>query len=439
MARDSRFDGRFFVAVKTTGIFCRPICPANLPKEENVEYYPSSAHALHAGFRPCLRCRPDAAPSSWAWKGTEASFQRAVGLIEQGALQQGTLAELAERLGITDRYLRQLFAQYLGIAPKQYAQMQQLLFAKQLLHQSQMSVADIAFASGFNSVRRFNDAFVKQLKLTPSQVRKKAPMSAENKITLPYRGKLDWQHMLDFYSLRQIEGVEKIEQGRYWRRLIIGGKPCCFSIEPLKSGELELSFELEESRQLRPLVNGVRRMFDLDTDMDVVEQHLNQVDSNLVQRSGIRIPGVWSTWEAGVRAILGQQVSVKAAVGQLNLLCELCQPVEKERVFPSPKQVLSADIEPLRMPTARKQTLRTFAEFMDQHSEQVPSEWLALKGIGPWTVNYGLMRGASEPDCFLDQDLIVKKAMPRYPKLNKQSAAPWGSYASLHCWNNGVE
>ena len=166
LSRDSRFDGHFFTAVKTTGIFCRPICPANPPHERNVEYFANQAHALQAGYRPCLRCRPESAPGSYAWKGVETTFQRAINLIDRGELQDSSLSSLAIRLGISDRYLRLLFKKYIGMPPKQYAQYQQLMFAKQLLHSSNMSIADIAYASGFNSLRRFNDAFQKKLKLT---------------------------------------------------------------------------------------------------------------------------------------------------------------------------------------------------------------------------------------------------------------------------------
>ncbi|MDC5839222.1 helix-turn-helix domain-containing protein [Vibrio europaeus] len=436
IARDSRFDGHFYVAVKTTGIFCRPICPANLPKEENVEYYFDKAQALQAGYRPCLRCRPDSAPSSWAWKGVEVTFQRAVKLIEQGALHHASLVELSERLGISDRYLRKLFNQYLGMSPKQYALYYQLMFAKQLLHTSHLSITDVALASGFNSVRRFNDAFKQVMKSPPSQVRKSSSIQTEsNHVDLAFRGPLDWQHMLDFYRLRAISGLETITDTSYQRHFELEGQVGWFSISNPKPGIMRVEFKLDDMSLLRCLVNQLRRMFDLDSDVLQIEQHLSDIEPQLVKCSGIRIPGVWSTWEAGVRAILGQQVSIKAAIGQLNLLVNTLQP-ECVTHFPKPSEVAAADLSFLRMPQSRKETLSRFAHFMIEGFDAPLDCWLELKGIGPWTVNYARLRGASEPNCFLDGDLVVKKALNQFPKLSSTNASPWGSYATFHCWSH---
>ncbi|NOH78351.1 DNA-3-methyladenine glycosylase 2 family protein [Vibrio sp. RE86] len=436
MARDRRFDGRFYVAVKTTGIFCRPICPANLPKEENVEYYLDKAQALQAGYRPCLRCRPDSAPSSWAWKGVEATFQRAVNLIEQGALHQSNLVELSDRLGISDRYLRKLFNQYIGMSPKQYALYYQLMFAKQLLHTTGLSITDIALASGFNSVRRFNDAFKQQLQLSPSQIRKRVnTKETTNYLELAYRGPLDWQQMLAFYRLRAVEGLEKVTEHSYERQFTLNGQHGWFCVTNPKSGVIRLEFKLEDMSLIRPLVNQVRRMFDLDSDILQIEQHLSLLEPQLVRQSGIRIPGVWDTWEAGVRAILGQQVSVKAAIGQLNLLTKTLHP-EKVSHFPTPDEIIQADLSFLRMPQSRKETLARFAHLIAETPEASFEQWLDLKGVGPWTVNYARLRGASEPNCFLDGDLIVKKVCQQFPKLTPDTVSPWGSYVTFHCWSH---
>ncbi|MGD8119301.1 DNA-3-methyladenine glycosylase 2 family protein [Vibrio sp. TRT 2004] len=436
MARDSRFDGCFYVAVKTTGIFCRPICPANLPKEENVEYFFDKALALQAGYRPCLRCRPDSAPSSWAWKGVEATFQRAVKLIEQGALQHASLVELSERLGISDRYLRKLFSHYIGMSPKQYALCYQLMFAKQLLHTSRLSVTEVALASGFNSLRRFNDAFKQQLKLTPSQIKKDLVACAEtNHIDLAYRGPFDWQHMLDFYRLRAIDGLERVGADDYQRCFELEGQAGWFCVSNPKTGIVRLQFKLDDISCLRSLVNQVRRMFDLDSDLLLIEKHLHDIEPKLIKQSGIRIPGVWSPWEAGVRAILGQQVSIKAAIGQLNLLATTLQP-DGVTHFPTPSEVNGADLSFLRMPQSRKDTLARFAAYMTCHPDAPPESWLELKGIGPWTMNYARLRGASEPNCFLESDLVVKKALKAFPNLTTNAVSPWGSYATFHCWSH---
>lgn len=436
MARDARFDGRFYVAVKSTGIFCRPICPANLPKEENVEYFIDKAQALQAGYRPCLRCKPDSAPSSWAWKGVETTLYRALQLIEQGELQSNSLAQLATRLGISDRYLRQLFQTHLGMAPKQYAQYQQLMFAKHLLHSSSMSVTDIAFASGFNSVRRFNDAFKQILKLTPSQVRKQKQENMDtNYIDLAYQGPLDWPRMLDFYRLRAIEGLEKVDDTSYQRTFLLDGCAGWFRISQHKVGVMRVEFTLEDTKLVKKLVNQLRRMFDLDSDVLSIENQLHQLDANFVQHSGIRIPGVWNCWEAGVRAILGQQVSIKAAIGQLNLLAQTLQP-EGVTHFPTAQDIAGSDLSFLRMPQSRKETLARFAQIMSQTPDIALEEWLKIKGIGPWTVNYARLRGASEPNCFLEGDLVVKKALVHFPSITKEAVSPWGSYATFHCWSH---
>ncbi|WP_116871071.1 AlkA N-terminal domain-containing protein [Vibrio splendidus] len=435
-ARDARFDGMFFTAVKTTGIFCRPICPATPPKEENVEYFSHQAQALKAGYRPCLRCRPDSAPFSPAWKGVETTFLRAMQLIDNGALGSGSITDLAERLGISDRYLRTLFDTYIGVSPKQYSLYSQLMFAKQLLHTSSMSITDVGFASGFNSTRRFNDAFQKELKLSPSQIRRAKPDdSLSNHVQLTFHGPLDWSHLLDFYRRRMIEGIEEVGEDYYQRTVKVNGSKGWFKATLIKDNSLDIEFELDDINQLRSLIAHIRRMFDLDVDIAKVEAFFATIDTNLVARSGIRIPGVWSAWEAGVRAILGQQVSVTAAIGQLNLLVRELSGADEETYFPTPKQIAEADLSFLRMPGSRKETLKRFAEYMVDNQAEHPSKWIDLKGIGPWTIQYALLRGLSEPNHLLVGDLVVKKFIEHRPAINIESVSPWGSYATFHCWN----
>lgn len=435
LSRDSRFDGQFFVAVKTTGIFCRPICPATPPKEANVEYFFNAALATQAGFRPCLRCRPDSAPGSWAWRGNETTFQRALTLIEQGALQQQSLQALAERLGISDRYLRKLFAQQLGMNPKQYAQVYQLMFAKQLLHNSRLSVTDIAFASGFSSVRRFNDAFQKILKLTPSSVRRSHhEAAAENKVLLAFRPPLNWHHMLEFYRLRLVQGVEQINNLSYRRNVRLDRSEGWFELTPESDSTLAMRFSVSDLSELRTLIVNVRRMLDLDANTNVIENHLGKAGLPITQ--GLRIPGVWSTWEAGVRAILGQQVSIKAAITHLNRLVAMSAATNGDITnFPEPKALLALPLDQLALPKARRETLKSFALFMTENPDSKPEDWLSIKGIGPWTLNYARLRGLSEPDCFLSTDLVVKKAIALLPNATPSTFSPWGSYATFHCWS----
>ncbi|TKG02192.1 AlkA N-terminal domain-containing protein [Vibrio sp. F13] len=435
-ARDARFDGMFFTAVKTTGIFCRPICPATPPKEENVEYFSHQAQALKAGYRPCLRCRPDSAPFSPAWKGVETTFLRAMQLIDNGALNSGSIVDLATRLGISDRYLRTLFDNYIGVSPKQYSLYSQLMFAKQLLHTSSMSITDVGFASGFNSTRRFNDAFQKELQLSPSQIRRAKPSDTQsNHIQLGFHGPLDWNHLLRFYRRRMIEGLEGVGEDYYKRTVNVNGSKGWFKATLAKDNRLDIEFELDDISQLRSLIANIRRMFDLDVDIAKVETFFTTIDPNLVAKSGIRIPGVWSAWEAGVRAILGQQVSVTAAIGQLNLLVKELSDEHEKASFPTPKQIADADVSFLRMPGSRKETLKRFAEYMVDNEAEHPSKWIELKGIGPWTIQYALLRGLSEPNHLLVGDLVVKKFIEHRPAINTESVSPWGSYATFHCWN----
>lgn len=267
-----------------------------------------------------------------------------------------------------------------------------------------------------------------------------------NEIELPFNGALNWQFMLDFYRLRQIEGLEKVDQTSYFRFFELNGAKGWFRVFPStanttasQSPKLILEFDIDDHHQDAVLVEQVRRMFDLNTDVTQIEQHLELVAPGVVKCSGIRIPGVWNTWEAGVRAILGQQVSIKAAIGQLNLLMSTLKGnVEQDTVpcFPTPLEVANADLQFLRMPQSRKETLARFAQLMVDNPEATFDQWLALKGIGPWTISYAALRGNSEPNRFLEGDLVVKKIVKSFPSLNSQSAAPWGSYATFHCWSH---
>ena len=436
LSRDARFDGQFFVAVKTTGIFCRPICPARLPKEDNVEYFASRAQAMDQGYRPCLRCRPDSAPQSWAWKGIETTFIRARTILEQTLAQPKPMTDVAVRLGISERYLRQLFSQYLGISPKQYQLYQQLLFAKQLLHDSDMKVADIAFAAGFNSLRRFNDAFQNHFRMPPTAVRRELSNKlAEQSIRLPFRGQLNWTHCLQFYRLRAANGVEHVDDNSYSRFALIDDEPVWFKVEMNASQSLVMHYRLNNPALLYRLLQSVRKMFDLDANTDLIEQHLTEINHQIVKYQGLRIPGVWSPWEAGVRAILGQQISVTAAITLLNQWLKLVRG-DNSGAFPTPEQAVNVDLSSLKIPAARKQTLQAFAHYCASHEYLDEQQLLSLKGVGPWTVSYIKLRGWQLPDCFLADDLVVKKRLEKLGSLALGDVSPWGSYATLHLWSH---
>jgi len=454
LSRDRRFDGLFYLGVNSTGIYCRPICPARLPAESQVSYYPTAASAAAAGFRPCLRCRPDSAPGSPAWLGSETSLRRALQLIAQGALIHDNQAQLASRLGISERYLRKLFQKHLGVSPLQYALYQQVLVAKYLLHQTDLSITAIAFQAGFHSIRRFNAAFLQQLQLSPSQIRRRRPLGASSMLTLElaYRPPLNWPLLIAFWQQRSLEGMEWVQTaaerpsyGRTfcWPLLTLDpatARSGWFEVTPLPdSCSLQLKLYWPYPDGLSQVLAQIRRLLDLDADLLTIEQHLTPLFGNQLT-SGIRIPGLWSGWEAAVRAVLGQQASVAGARSQLNrLLTALGSPLpdtaHKLKLFPTPQQVLASDLQMLKVPQARRDTLHALAAAVLAQPEADPTQWLPIKGIGPWTVAYSKMRGLADPDIWLAGDLGVQKALQlQSPDFAPAQLAPWRSYATLQLW-----
>lgn len=445
LARDPRFDGQFFVAVRTTGIYCRPICPAPLPKEANVTYFTTAIEAANEGYRPCLRCRPDSAPASWAWKGTDTTLERALRLIDDGALIQGSVESLSNRLGIGARYLNKLFQAKLGTSPKQYALYQQLLFAKSLLQQTTMPVTEVALASGFGSVRRFNDSFARALQLTPSALRRQSGDTPASSLSLflSYRPPYAWSHLRDFLSARLIPGLEWCGEDHYGRtfrtRLPDGdGLAGQFTArhQPKRCG-FRVDIELDRPGPLLPIVRTIRRLLDLDADIARIDDHLNQLPA-LANRliPGLRLPGIWDPFEAGIRAILGQQVSVSAARNLVAQLVEqLGPPRHAHRYFPSPDEIAQADLSFLRMPGRRRDTLTRLAEYCLDGTPD-PDSWQTLDGIGPWTTRYARMRGLSESDIWLGSDLGVKRTLERENlTLDPADASPWQSYLTFQLWS----
>ncbi len=396
LSRDARFDGQFFIGVKTTQIYCRCICPAKAPKEENIDYYPTAIAAAEAGFRPCLRCRPDSAPHSPAWNGVGATFERALRLIHQGALETDSLQELADQLGISDRYLRQVFNQHVGVSPKKYALYQQCLFAKQLLHQTQLPVTEIALASGFNSLRRFNDCMLKQLHLNPTQIRQnQKPASSKLTLKLAYRPPYDWKSMQSFLSARVIDGLEWTDKNSYGRTFEFcdrqGNKSQGqFTAHHLADNHrFDVEIEIDDFSQLKNVVNNIRRILDLDVDILAVEDHLSpHFASHINIHTGLRLPGTWSLFEAGIRAILGQQISVTAAKNLVaTLVDQLGEVYKAHKLFPTAEAIANSSLDFFKMPGSRKQTLKNLAEHVLKFPNSDPDDWLKLKGIGPWTVD----------------------------------------------------
>lgn len=439
MARDKRFDGVFFIAVKSTNIFCRSICPANLPKEENVTYYHLAEQALEAGYRPCLRCRPDSAPGSPAWLGVNTTVLRAMQLLACDYAQ--SIVVIAERLGVSDRYLRKLMMEHIGLAPKQYRLYQQVLFAKRLLQSTSLTVTDVALASGFQSARSLQQQCNKHLRLSPSDLRTRGKQMSTPGITvfLSYRAPYNWEQVWRFLAKRQLAGIETVNDTGYSRRFVIDGVggQVTATHDSARNG-FHVNVQISQPKLLKQVLDNVRRVLDLDADPKHIETALVQSGLNTEQLvSGLRLPGCWSAFEAACRAITGQQVSVAGAVTKLQQIIHWCwQQTGSEPYFPTPEALLQAGLDGVNLPRARKAALLATAEYfatLAVDTELDEKAVLAIKGIGPWTLNYMLMRGLSHPDIYLEGDLIVEKVAQHSP-LQPSLAAPWRSYLTFQLW-----
>lgn len=454
LSRDTRFDGEFFLAVKTTGIYCRPICPARPPAEKNVSYFRHAAQAAESGFRPCLRCRPESAPNSPAWRGTSTTVQRALDFIGAGALNDASMEELAARLGVGERYLRKLFEREVGASPLAVAQNQRLLFAKKLLAETVLPITSIAFAAGYSSVRRFNSAIRNSFNTTPSLMRKAlGPYSSDSEITLQlqYRPPYDWEGVMDFFSRHAIDGVEEVDENGYQRNLLLNGEAGHMRVSQIPQRyAVQLQLSTSDPGQLMPIVAMVRRMFDLDANPRFIHETLSRdtVFKSLLDKfPGIRAPAHGSIFESTVRAIVGQQVSIQAARTVSSRLAAATSETKNLApgvlLFPEPGDLAPLDDSHFPMPTRRRDTLKTISKYTHEHDGELDLETLAqFKGIGPWSTGMVAMRGYSDPDIFPMGDLGLVKAYAALAgdiKLDKDLALawrPWRSYAANLLWRS---
>jgi AraC family transcriptional regulator of adaptative response / DNA-3-methyladenine glycosylase II len=465
-SRDRRFDGALFMAVRTTGIYCRPGCPARLPARRNVKFFVSPAAAESAGFRACHRCRPDAAPGSPAWWGTTATVRRALRLIEESALTGVRVERVAGRLGVSSRWLRRLFEQQLGASPRDVARTQRAHFARGLIERSQMPLADVALASGFGGERRLRAAIHSTFHRSPSELRR-APHAANGSgdadpggiaLRLPARAPFAAAPLFRFFAARAIPGVEVVTESSYARTFCLDGATGWLEVRA-ESDALRLHVTSDSPRVLLPVAGRVARMFDLTADVRAISRVLRRdsVLAGKIPRSGVRLPGTWDPFEAGVRAILGQQISVAAARTLAGRLARaLGEPIVTSggltHAFPTPAAVAEANLDRLGVTRARAETLRAFARAIDsgslvleapQRIEDVTSALLSLPGIGPWTAQYIAMRGLSEPDALVASDLGLRKALakhgrlPSFAAVTKRAEAwrPWRAYAVVALWS----
>ncbi|MEO6418412.1 MAG: AlkA N-terminal domain-containing protein [Polyangiaceae bacterium] len=470
-SRDRRFEGRFIIGVTSTGIYCRPGCPAPIPKRKNVVFFRCAAAAEADGLRPCLRCRPDALPSSAGTLGTPPTVARALRMIADGALDDENVGELAERLGIGERHLRRLFGKYLGASPVAIVQTQRVHFARKLLEETILPMGEVAHSAGFSSVRRFNDAINKTFRETPTGLRQRGDrirklLSQENALVLrlPYRAPLDWDGLLAFLAARAIPGVERVADGMYARTIDVGSAKGTLEVRFVPSApHLLLTLRLRGRAELLPLVSRVRRLFDLDADSSKISAHLKRdpfLAGAVGKRPHLRVPGAWDGFELAVRAIVGQQVTVKGATTLSGrLVTKLGTPLAPEdalerltHFFPTAEQVAKADLTALGLPRTRFETIRAMAvAFRDapQMLEAWPTleegiaQLTAIPGVGAWTAQYIAMRAAREPDAFPSGDLALRRRLtvrsicptPREVEARAERWRPFRAYAAMHLWS----
>lgn len=457
LARDYRFDGKFFVGVKTTGIYCRPICPAK-PKKENVTFFATATAAEKAGFRPCLRCRPESAPLSPAWVGTSATVNRALKVLGQHGFISENEDRFAEQFGVSARHLRRLFMEEVGLTPKQIAFNNRLNFARKLIVESGLSMTDIAHSAGFSSVRRFNDSFKRRFHRTPSQIRKKEERSAKEngvELSLSYRPPLHWPSLLDFYRRHQIIGIEKITEDSYERIFTFGKKVGLFRVTNVpETSSLRLFILLDDPSALFFVAQKVRQMFDLDSDPLLIANAF-QADSFLNklynQEPGLRLASAWDPFESAICTILGQLVSLKQArllVSQLVRTygdsCIHPETGEEVFLFPHAKTLAQSDLAAVKTTKVRKKALQELARLVLSKNinlelppahEELHKQLLAVNGIGDWTAEYMSLRAFGNTDAFPKTDLILQRALEKHPRLQLEKMRPWRSYVAIYLWH----
>ncbi len=451
-SRDARFDGRFFTCVKTTGIYCRPVCPARLPLFKNVVFVASAAAAQQAGFRPCLRCRPECAPGAPAWRGTGAVAGRALKLIAEGALDDAGVDALAERTGLGARHLRRLIRAHAGASPVQLARARRILFAKRLIAETPLKLTDIAYASGFRSLRRFNAEMAAALGRPPRDLRKDGPRTAPGAalvLPLSYRPPYDWHGVLAFLRLRAVPGIETVTADSYARSFTLGPAGGHVTItHDADRRALSAAIEIDRIDHLDRLVGRLRAVFDLDADPQAIAAAFDGdalIAPRLAAAPGLRLVQSFDAFEAGLRAIVGQQVSVKGAITLLGRLAARCAgpgPI----AMPTPAAVLAADLSGLGLTGARVAALQTWARFAAQPGaldalrfdpEAAVRQLTALPGFGPWTAQYLALRGLGDTDAFPAGDLVLRQSAGLEAKALQVAAEAWRpfrAYAAQALW-----
>jgi len=475
LTRDRRFDGRFFTGVVTTGIYCRPVCPVVPPKFKNMRFYACAAAAEAAGFRPCKRCRPETAPGTPAWVGTAAVVTRALRLIAGGALDDENVGAMAERLGIGERQLRRLFAQHLGASPVDVARARRVHFARSLIDDTNLRITDVALSAGFRSIRQFNHAVQRTFGASPTALRQRHTRARRRQavthdvgviVRLAYRPPFAWAALLRFLSLRAIPGVEVVAGETYRRTITVNGALGRIDVWPDGDAPaLLMRVQLPRYDSVIDVVERVRRLFDLDADPLRITEHLrrsSELEPMIDALPGLRVPGAWEPFELAVRAILGQQVTVRGATTLAGRLVRLLgTPIEcgsdgLTHLFPAAETLAEADLAPIGLPRARAATIRALAVSVARgelildaarDGEQAIGALCAIPGMGPWTAHYIAMRALAEPDAFPATDLGLRRALGNgagplpAPAVTRLAEAwrPWRAYAAMHLWVGEAE
>ncbi len=458
-AKDRRFDGRFYIGVKSTGIYCRCICPARNPKRVNRTFWPSAAAAEAAGFRPCLLCRPERAPGLAPIDAPARLAAAAYARIEAGALEEQGLEQLAGDLGVTARHLRRVMNAAFGASPIEIAQTGRLLAARRLLNETALPVTEIAFASGFRSLRRFNAALKERYGAPPTKMRgRRAIVRGESfTVTLSPRGDYDLAPVLDFFRLRALPGIEIADKKRYARVLAVGG---LMGWVEIKMGPRGLLLTLSENLapHLRPLVAGVRGAFDLDAEMSTVDAHLardKRLAPDVKREPGVRVPGALDGFETAIRAVLGQQVTVVGARTLTErLVARVGQPFEHgpeglNRAFPTAARLADAGVDEIAaigLPRKRAETLHRLAVANAEGRLPLSRGAIAagraalatIPGIGPWTIEYVAMRALGDPDAYPATDMALINALGQKGET-LEALKPWRAYAAIRLWRRAAK
>ena len=440
LARDLRFDGRFVVGVLTTGVFCRPICPATPPAEENVRYFATSAAAREAGYRPCLRCRPERESPLPAWTIGSETVVRALRLIDDGYLAGRPVRDLAAEFGVGERHMNRLFRAELGATPKGLARMRRIALAKRLIDDTNLTMTDVARAAGYGSVRRFNDEFLCVFGRAPLTVRRRRTAQSPTDICLrlPTRGPFNADWVFGFLARRALPDLETVDGHTYRRRI-----DDRFISVSLRDDALWLNVPGALADQTANILARVRRMFDLDADTDAIDSHLGKSSALgpfVHAAPGIRVPGAWDSFEGAVKAILGQQVSIDRAAILSTKLVRMFG----AGGFPAPAALTDADVAAIGIPGTRGAAVRGVARAVLERGDtfllqpyRAREILLRIAGIGPWTAEYVAMRVARDPDAFPASDWAVRKVLGSNERCALHRAErwrPWRSYAVMHLW-----